>query len=324
MRNGLKSSNNVTQMENFSYTLSPILKSELERIERVRLKLLTHPLTSSEAIHLRWESLVSRIHFSQTLQGHNFTKPQIQEMLKPKIFKNPTLPQAQILNYRKADLYLFEEWFSSPQLLDTQAIMKLAEYFDVSPSELQEKEVNQILRFLQVNPEHPVVQAALAQLMIINSMQVSPACIAFSCLVSTLFLYKAGYDFRRGIVLEELFYETLQSFQEIIQNTIITKNASSYLEYFVQNFAILTERLEKKVKGRLFDAPVKNSYAKLTEREKEILMYLDQPNTAVSNKIVQQLFKISQITSSRDLSHLLSLNLLIPHGKGRSVTYTKA
>jgi len=35
------------------------------------------------------------------------------------------------------------------------------------------------------------------------------------------------------------------------------------------------------------------------------------------------MFKVSQITASRDLSKLGALGLLFIHGKGRSVYYTK-
>ncbi len=43
----------------------------------------------------------------------------------------------------------------------------------------------------------------------------------------------------------------------------------------------------------------------------------------ITNKKVQKLFKVSQITASRDLAKLASVGLLFTHGKGRSVYYTK-
>jgi predicted HTH transcriptional regulator len=62
----------------------------------------------------------------------------------------------------------------------------------------------------------------------------------------------------------------------------------------------------------------------LSLRQKQILSLAEPPNTLVSNKLVQDTFRISQITASRDLAKLASLGLLIPHGHGRSTSYSKA
>ena len=65
------------------------------------------------------------------------------------------------------------------------------------------------------------------------------------------------------------------------------------------------------------------TFWEITTRQKEIMMYLENPTASVTNKTVQKLFNISQITASRDLARLANLGLLLAHGKGRSVYYTK-
>ena len=66
-----------------------------------------------------------------------------------------------------------------------------------------------------------------------------------------------------------------------------------------------------------------NSFWQLNDRQKSILGFLENPDATITNKRVRSLFKISQITASRDLTKLANLGLLFAHGKGRSVFYTK-
>lgn len=66
-----------------------------------------------------------------------------------------------------------------------------------------------------------------------------------------------------------------------------------------------------------------NSLWKLNDRQKKILDIMENPELKITNKIVQKQFGISQITASRDLAKMVNLGVLLPHGKGRSVFYTK-
>jgi Fic family protein len=61
----------------------------------------------------------------------------------------------------------------------------------------------------------------------------------------------------------------------------------------------------------------------LTQRQRTILHLLDNPEAIITNKTVQTHCRVSQITASRDLGKLASLLLIAPHGKGRSVSYTR-
>jgi len=61
----------------------------------------------------------------------------------------------------------------------------------------------------------------------------------------------------------------------------------------------------------------------LNDRQNKILERLENPNLKITNKDVQKMFGVSQITASRDLSKMANLGILLPHGKGRSVFYTK-
>ena len=71
-------------------------------------------------------------------------------------------------------------------------------------------------------------------------------------------------------------------------------------------------------------SPAPTTLKRLTIRQKEILYLLEKPETPITNKQIQQVFKVSQITASRDLARLSIVGLLLPHGKGRATYYTKS
>jgi len=77
------------------------------------------------------------------------------------------------------------------------------------------------------------------------------------------------------------------------------------------------------IKGLKSQDNLPSSFWKLNGRQQSILSVLENPGEKITNKDVQKKFGVSQITASRDLSHLTTLGLLLAHGKGRSVYYTK-
>ena len=61
----------------------------------------------------------------------------------------------------------------------------------------------------------------------------------------------------------------------------------------------------------------------LNERQKKILAHLDEPGSSINNRSLQKMTGISQMTAARDLSKLVEHGLIISHGKGRGVVYTR-
>ena len=82
------------------------------------------------------------------------------------------------------------------------------------------------------------------------------------------------------------------------------------------------EKVLKSVESINFE-PTKLATWKLTERQKKIMEKLENPNIQITNRDVQKMFTVSQITASRDLSKMVNLGILLPHGKGRSIFYTR-
>jgi Fic family protein len=142
-------------------------------------------------------------------------------------------------------------------------------------------------------------------------------------LIPYLYLYRFGYDFRRFLVLEEYWRSDLVSLRQATQNVKLTRNLTVWLEYFASSLlAQLNNTYDNVTSGKIL-TNVRMSTFSLNTRQEQILNILTEPGMQITNMQVQRKFKISQVTASRDLAKLVRLELVLSHGKGRSVFYTK-
>jgi len=311
----------LNHMMNFSYTLTPSLKQELENIQRTRNKILVELIPPKAELEIQWEETLLRIHDLLKLSGENLKKSQIVDSLTFSQKKKDPRQFQTVLSYKNVYDLIRQNWKLNPQKLqakDIEALFKTVPAFKADT-----KGVAHVVEFIQVNPEHPVVQAALALILFSSITPQNQENLPISILFSTVFLYKSGFDFRDNVNIAEFIIEDLSRFQELLSGALRDKNLSSYLEYFSQNIALQAERILKKIEKGPIQSSMPNHFYQISERQKSILSLLNRPGLKITNKTVQQYFKVSQITASRDLVKLATLGLFFSAGKGRSVYYTK-
>jgi Fic family protein len=313
-----------------SYHLSERLKDYLATIEKLRQKILLFPLNPKEELRLKWEMNLQRIFWAMSLIDNPLNKSDVIKLLSTPPKKKLNNSEKDILNQRNAMNYLKENWLVSTSPITINTIRHL---YDIACKETSgavgtvfntfEKEINLVLEYLQTGNENPIIQAGIAeiQISIINPFTSGNGRMAR--LMPYLFLYKYGYDFREMLNLEEFYRRDLVAFRQIRENVRNTKNLTLWLEYFT--FGIITQL--KKAIGIIeqskFQTDIAASFWRLNDRQKQILLSLEQPGARITNKNIQKNFGVSQITASRELAKLVNLGLLFPHGKGRSVYYTK-
>lgn len=300
----------------FSYNLSEQLKNYLRKIELLRQKILLTPLSAKTEIRLRWEAMINRIYWAMVFsKTKSINKTKVVKLINRQEKERMGVEDQEILKYKNALDYIKGNWLVSEKTVTSRDVLALHELGSYGRFRSSEKTLNQLLDYLQKSPEHPVVQAAVAYIQIINISPFTLGDTQIASLLSNLFMYKAGYDFRGLLVLEECWHPDL---------IIYRPNLTPLLEEFSKVFA---NRLEKTASFDLgnqaeFDG-LSTSFWELNDRQKAILNHLEQPDLRITNKKVQNLFNISQITASRDLTKLANLGLLFIHGKGRSVFYTR-
>lgn len=311
-------------MLNFSYTLSPTLKKEIENIETTRNLSLVVLLSPREELLLQWEAAIERVFATQDTHGHRLKHAEITRLFLPQIKKTQVKAEKLLIDYKRLHDKLFYTFSLSSAPLTGNAIKTILADLGIDSKKLDIEELKRILSFIQVNPEHPVVQAGLSYILFSIAIPPLYPYTLLPVLIAEIFLYKYGFDMKRMLVLENYFLAQDHSFPSFIEEAKKTKNLSRVLEYFTEVVSVEAIKTLKIIQKKEFKTY--SGYAesfKFNDRQKEILSYVARPGTRITNKDVQKLCGVSQITASRELALLSSLGLLFTAGKGRSVYYTK-
>ncbi|OGH20472.1 MAG: hypothetical protein A3D74_00330 [Candidatus Levybacteria bacterium RIFCSPHIGHO2_02_FULL_37_13] len=299
-------------MINLSYNLSPTLKSFLDKIELLRQKILLTPLSPKSELRLRWEATVNRIYWSMMIIAKPINKNMIVKQLTGQQNTGKRTQEHQVVKYKKALDYIKENWLVSDENITPKTIIALHSIASYGKFNSSQARLKELLDYLQSSTEHPVIQAGIAYIEIINISPFTEGNRQIACLLGLIFLYKSGYDFRGLLVLEEYLHKNTNSYSQ---------NLTPYLESFTST---MITQLEKIIYSDLSSrGNLPSSFWQLNDRQKSIINFLENPDATITNKKVQNLFKISQITASRDLARLVALGQLFAHGKGRSVFYTR-
>lgn len=315
-----------------SYNLSEKLNGYLTKIEKLRIEIMLTPLSPKNELRFRWDVNLERTVWSLSLIDNPISKPDAAKILSniSGSRKRFTNFQKDVINQKRAFLYIRENWLGSKNPITMDTIKKLYEISCRETggpmsglTEYSEKRINSLLNYLQKGQDHPIIQAGIAQIQIINITPFDNCNGRIARFLSYLFLYKSGYDMRDMVSFEEIFRRDMITFKRVTDLSRTQGSSTLWLEYFA--FCIMTslEKTIDMVKNLKFKDELPASFWKLNNRQKQIVEYLDNPELSITNKEVQKVHGVSQITASRDLAKLTSLGLLLAHGKGRSVYYIK-
>lgn len=304
-------------MINLSYSLSPGLRQSLKEIDNLRGLILLEPLSSQTELSLKWETRLNRLSHltSDTL---SLSKPEIAHMLTVQLKGKLTFQQQELINYQKAMDYILENWLASNRKVTPETILEIYEvsskpsFGTFKNDETKSDELNQVLNYLSVEEEHPVIKAAISFIEVLSISPFPGGNGKIACLISYLYLYRQGFDIKGFLSIEDF----------LIKNISTELNLTVWIEIYTENFLKHLEQIKDKITTTQTTANTKYK-AHLNERQKEILLILDNPDMAITNKKIQKIFKISQITASRDLTKLANLGLIFSHGNGRSIYYIK-
>ncbi len=312
----------ILTMKSFFYAKSQVLNEQISIIEDLKKAVLLKPLSPKEKTKLRWLALVKRIHTSFLLANKTATLETIKKLFTTAGKTNLTYLEKEIFNYKKALDFLYQDWLINNIPITPDDLIRLYRIAFDKKQPINYLELEECLKYVQINTEHPIIQASLAMIIIL-SLSSTPENELFSYLVFLLFLYKNGYDFRRLVVFEEYFFQNGKIYKEMITKSIKKENLTDWLEYVSQAMSYQLQKTLRDIDFKEKDQEVNANFFELNDRQKNILSLFDRPDNKISNRVVMKKFKISPVTASRDLSKLVNLGLLLTIGKGRSTYYIK-
>lgn len=324
-------------MLNFSYTLTSKIKQNLDIFEAKRASILLTPVSPRHELMLRWTTMRDRVYYSLALANNPLSKKEITTLLtrQPVGFENMkkiTRRERQALRYRQALEHIRHVWLVTKKKVTTTEIIKLNKLATKGTLQVEEKILLELTEYLQTE-ENVIIKSLIAHNQLKSLAAFTQGNARTARLLTLLILYKHGLDMRGGINLDEYFYDNLATYMRIGQITKSEHNLTSWLEFATSALVANAEDVYEKVTSwRNSDSEVAGldtreipeAFWNITDRQKHIISLLDQPLATITNRKVQKYFKISQITSSRDLAKLTNLGILLSHGKGRSVYYTRA
>ncbi len=309
-------------MTTLSYTISPNLGQTLKVIENTRESILIKPLATNGELKIRWEAMVKRIYYSLHLSHVMVNEREIVSILNVPGKRNLTEKEKAIVRYKKAFDHIHSFWYMNNKPVMPQAVQIILKKITDERLRLPENDLMERLVFLQTSREHTLVQSFIAYIQFYLLLPENETFGKLNRLLPYVFLYKAGLDYRGLLILEQYFYENERLMRELRLAVERKESVTVWIEHFVNAIA---NHLEDALKRLSHESGMEaGKMWNLSERQKEILTTFDMPGARITNKKVQQVFRISQITSSRDLARLASLGLLFQYGKGRSVYYMRA
>jgi len=312
-------------MKSLSYTRSITLTASIQTLDELHKQLLLIPLAPPTELQLQWSTRIQKIQYLLALAGKAILPTQISDFLLHLDTKNPVPFRGEVESYRSAFDYLYHHWLVNPKVVEPSDLLEF--YQVIFPKETltgDEAELKASLQYIQINPEHPIIQASLAQILILSLSPFSAYNEQFSHLVFLLFMYKFGYDLRRLPVYEEQYVLDLTNYKNMILQSNRLENVTPWLEYVCERAIIAVQKTVQIVQQEK-NNPTRSSNILFTlpDRQQLIMNLFNAPGVKISNRLIQRKFKVSQITASRDLAKLADSGLIFAIGKGRSTYYTK-
>jgi Fic family protein len=163
---------------------------------------------------------------------------------------------------------------------------------------------------------HPVLVAGIAQFQLVHIHPFVDGNGRTSRLLSTLCLYRAGYDFKRLFTISEYydrdraaFYLAIQSVREADMDLTV------WLEFFVTGLS--TQLQEVKSKGeQAIRAAVVAAVKKLNARQASLVAAFMERATLSLSDCEKLLADVTRRTVQRDLKHLVDAGLVREVGAG--------
>lgn len=318
-------------MIGFSYMISVPLKESLQKIESLRVSLLTTPINPTLELKLRFEATLNRCYWSLALANVPLSKQDVEQFLTHEIPTITTYPSRKrklspekltLLRYKQGFDFLNREWYVNKQPVSLATVMTLTQFAEAKKLQVPEENLIHLVEYMKSSSDSPIIQAAIIQMQTACMSPFATGNGRLSRLLSYLFLYKFGYDFRGLLVMEDYWRRDLAAFSLVKEKVMETKSLTIWLEYYAEALASQLDKALQKIKVHEFQPPSKGMW-ELNDRQKSILELFETPGITLTNRKVQHMYKISQVTASRDLTKLATLGLITSHGKGRSVTYSR-
>jgi len=341
-----------------TFKITPQILNALTRIEVIKEKIASCPIHPKEEIRLKKEAILSMVHHSTAIEGNTLNEYEIKRIFEGKQIDAVPREVFEVKNYKKALDWIRKKQTAKITKKDILRIHKLLSanvireersgaYREEPVYVVSRTPISQEIRYTA--PEHQRVKTLVNELCNwINSARkenLSPIIVAgiahaemagihpfvdgngrAARLLATLILYTEQHDFRKLFALENYYNTNRSAYYEAIHLGATYKernqgDLTNWLEYFVMGFLAEMELVMDKIKPFMYLKRHKTKKIILTDKEIQILDFLQEINHLTSSD-VEDILTVSKRTAQRYLSGLAKKGLIKKHGNKKSTRYT--
>ena len=337
-----------------TFTITNAITAALTRIERARGFLEAATLSEDWIREMGERALVLEAHHTTHIEGTHLTLAQAERLLG-----GEAVPEAdpdevrELLNYRRAFDFVSEYLDSGAPVsegLIREIHKRLVEGVrggQAAPGEYRKvqnyvvngatgetiytpppaydvpMQIAEIVAWLNDPGEvHPVLAGGVAQFQLVHIHPFLDGNGRTSRLLSTLCLYRSGYDFKRLFTISEYYDRDRGAFYRAIQGVReCGMGMTSWLEFFTEGLA--TQMDETKERGKkAIRAEMVVQRHDLNPRQARALHYLLEHDRMHIRDLEVRCPKVNRRTLQRDLQRMEDLDLITRTGAARQVLYT--
>lgn len=339
---------------NPKFKISLPIASSLTAIERTRGFLEAAQLSSAWIAKMQARALILEAHHTTHIEGTHLSLDQSEKLISGEKVENADSEDVkELLNYRKAfDFvadYVFKQGAITEGLireihkrlvLDVRsnaaqpgqyrtiqnyvAHSKTKEIIYTPPPPYDvPRLMNDLTNWLQQNQEiPPVLVAGIAQFQLVHIHPFVDGNGRTARLLSTLCLYRSGYDFKKLFTISEYYDRNRPSYYNALQSVRNNNmDMTVWLEYFTA--ALQTQMQEIQIKGtNAIKLDVLSIKHKLSERQKTALESLLEKEGSFTVQEYESVCPgVHRRSLQRDLSDLVEKEILIQEGIKKASRY---
>lgn len=329
------------------------ITADLTLIERVRGFLDAATLSENWITTMQNRALILEAHYTTHIEGTTLTLDQSEKLLAGNALPETDPNDAQeLINYRESFEFVSAYLESGDPLTEGlireihRKLVSNVRGNSATPGEYrkiqnyvansQTKEIiytpppayelnimmRELVDFLNHSSDiHPVLMAGIAQFQLVHIHPFLDGNGRTARLLSTLCLYRQGYDFKRLFTISEYYDRNRSDYYQAIQSVRNNHmDLTIWLEYFTH--ALASQMQEIKIKGEaVIRSDILSREYHLSQRQANALQYIIE-NREISIKAFEALYPdVTRRTLQREIKKLLDLKLIQATGATNQLSY---
>jgi Fic family protein len=335
------------------FTITNRITAGLTQIERARGFLEAAKLSEEWLKKMRSRAFLLEAHHTTHIEGTRLTLEQAEEILAGRqVAEADPDDVRELLNYRKAFEFVSEYLehgepiteglireihkrlvegvrggtadpgkYRTVQNYVVNSRTRAVIYTPPPPSDMPALMTELVARLNTVRDVHPVLVSGIAQFQMVHIHPFVDGNGRTSRLLSTLCLYRAGYDFKRLFTISEYYDRDRTAFYDALQHVRDEgMDLTGWLEYFVESLA--TQMIEVTDRGKRIirrDA-IAQKYG-LSARQAQAVGYLLENPVLRIEDYESLCHETGRRTLQRDIKSLIDKGVLKAEGSARSARY---